>query len=102
MRQSAGEDTWSGRLRSVRWWVSDSDGDLALAQWPNPAIGVWLVAKAMTLTGALDAAREETVDGVATGALVVWSLDELLRGASPARRALGAVVLLPQLVRLFT
>jgi hypothetical protein len=32
---------------------------------------------------------------------VVWGLDELLRGSSPARRVLGAVVLTFMLVRLF-
>jgi hypothetical protein len=35
------------------------------------------------------------------GALVVWSLDELLRGANPFRRLMGAAVLTVQAVRLF-
>jgi hypothetical protein len=38
---------------------------------------------------------------VGQGALVAWSLDELVRGSSPARRLLGAVVLVFMLVRLF-
>jgi hypothetical protein len=30
---------------------------------------------------------------VATGAIVVWALDEVIRGVNPWRRLLGAVVL---------
>jgi multisubunit Na+/H+ antiporter MnhE subunit len=30
---------------------------------------------------------------VATGALVVWALDEMIRGVNPWRRVLGGVVL---------
>jgi hypothetical protein len=30
---------------------------------------------------------------VATGALVIWALDELIRGVNPWRRVLGGVVL---------
>ena len=45
--------------------------------------------------------RGQTLTGVGHGALVVWALDELVRGASPVRRLLGAVVLIAQLVSLF-
>jgi len=31
---------------------------------------------------------------VATGSLIVWSLDELVRGVNPWRRLLGIVVLI--------
>jgi hypothetical protein len=41
----------------------------------------------------LSAAHATTVDGVRRGALLVWALDELVRGASPFRRALGGIVL---------
>jgi hypothetical protein len=37
---------------------------------------------------------------VGNGALIVWSVDELVRGSSPVRRLLGAIVLAVQLVRL--
>ena len=48
------------------------------------------------------AARSVTLADVGMGALIVWALDELVRGVSPFRRLLGAVVLTGQLVRLFT
>jgi len=71
-----------------------------LAQWPNPALAVWLVAVVVGWTGVLDETRSATLAGVGRGALVVWALDELVRGASPFRRLLGAVVLVGQIVGL--
>jgi hypothetical protein len=50
----------------------------------------------------LSAAHSTAVDGVRHGALLVWALDEVVRGASPFRRVLGAVVLVVQVVSLVT
>lgn len=82
------------------WWFHSSDGRLAVAQLPNPALWVWLVA---VLAGMLDLAADHasTVEGIGHGALLVWAVDELARGASPFRRALGLVVLVVQLLALF-
>ena len=88
------------RVFSLDWWVRDQNGGLTLAQWPNPALAVWLVAVVVAWTGVLGAARTATLGGVGRGALVVWALDELLRGVSPVRRLLGAVVLVGQLIGL--
>lgn len=89
------------RVRSVRWWLHDKDGSLTLGQWPNPALSVWLVAVVVGRAGVFGAARTSTLADVGRGALIVWALDELVRGASPFRRLLGAVVLVVQLVGLF-
>jgi len=89
------------RVLSLGWWVRDQNGKVTLAQWPNPALAAWLVAVVVGWTGMLGPARNATLASVGRGALVVWALDELIRGASPVRRLLGAVVLVPQLVRLF-
>ena len=72
-----------------------------MAQWPNPALAVWLITLVVGWTGALDASRSSALDAVGDGALLVWALDELVRGESPIRRLLGAVVLAVQLVHLF-
>jgi len=88
------------RVFSLDWWVRDPNGELTLAQWPNPALAVWLVAVVVAWTGVLGAARTATLADVGRGALVVWALDELLRGVSPVRRLLGAVVLTAQLIGL--
>jgi multisubunit Na+/H+ antiporter MnhE subunit len=86
---------------SLRWWLCDRDGRVVLGQIPNPALAVWLASLVVGWTGVLGADRAETLTGVGQGALVVWALDELLRGSSPVRRLLGAVVLAMLLVGLF-
>ena len=89
------------RVLSYRWWVCDQNGRPTIAQWPNPALAVWLVAVVVGWTGILGPDRTSTLQGVGQGALVAWAADEVARGASPFRRVLGAVVLVVQLVRLF-
>jgi len=86
---------------SLQWWISDRDGHVVLVQAPNAAIMVWLASVVVGWTGVLDDHRDAILGRVGQGALVAWSLDELLRGASPARRLLGAVVLAVMVVRLF-
>ena len=80
---------------SASWWFRDSDGRLTLWQLPNPALCVWLVAVVLGWFD-LSAAHATAVAGVRHGALLVWALDEVVRGASPFRRLLGAVVLAAQ------
>lgn len=81
--------------------MCDHDGRTAVAQWPNPALWVWLAAVVVGWTGVLGSDRTATLQAVGQGALVAWSVDELARGASPFRRLLGAVVLAFELIRLF-
>ena len=89
----------SGRVGSGSWWFRSSDGRLAVWQVPNPALCVWM---ATVVLGRFDlsATHATTVDGVRRGALLVWALDEVVRGASPFRRLLGGVVLAAQTVPL--
>lgn len=86
------------RLRD--WWLRDKQtGEITLGQRPNPAILVWLVT---ALVRWLDVwpERSDELRWIGAGALVVWGLDELVRGANPLRRLVGALVLGWQLVRL--
>jgi hypothetical protein len=92
-------DPKSARLGSASWWFRSSDGRLTLWQLPNPALGVW-IATLVLGRFELSAAHATAVTGVRHGALLVWALDEVLRGTSPFRRALGAVVLATQLASL--
>ena len=90
----------SGPRRLLRWFVRDSrTGRLALVQAPNPALGVWALTAACPWVG-LFADHAAEVRWIGAGALIAWAADEVLRGASPARRLLGAVVLGWQLHRL--
>jgi len=87
------------RLTSASWWFRSAEGRLVLWQAPNPALSVWLIAVVIGFFD-LPPSRAEQVDGIRHGALLVWALDEVVRGASPFRRVLGAVVLIGQLVAL--
>lgn len=98
---TSSDSTPTRKPLSLDWWVRDADGHTTLAQWPNPALWVWLVALVVSWSGVLSDERSTTVRDVGRGALIVWSLDELVRGASPFRRLLGAVVLAAQLYGLF-
>ena len=80
-------------MTTVRAWVDwcfrdRTTGRIVIVQLPNVALAVWLVA--MTLRLLLDRApTTEELRWVAAGALVVWGLEELLRGVNPWRRAIG-------------
>ena len=89
------------RFPSPQWWVRDPEGRVALAHPPNPALAVWLVTVVVGWTGLLAGDRAHTLKLLGQGALVAWALDEVVRGTSPARRVLGALVLAFELVRLF-
>jgi hypothetical protein len=75
-------------------------GRITVAQFPNAALGVFLVAS--VLRRLLDPAGwlDTTLVVIATGSLIWWAADELLRGVNPWRRLLGAGVLAGQLVNL--
>lgn len=101
MAVSAPDRTDRPRPLSVRWWVTDREDKVVVAQWPNAALWVWFVALVARLTGVLGDANHDLLSGVGRGALIVWGLDEVWRGASPLRRVFGAVVLVWQVVALF-
>lgn len=85
---------------SLQWWIRDRDDRVVVVQPPNAAIVVWLAAVLVRWTGALSDQQSATVSAAGRGALVVWGLDELVRGASPVRRLLGTVVLVGALALL--
>jgi hypothetical protein len=79
-------------------FFKDRSGRLVLWQAPNPAIWVFLAVAVLRRTP-YDG-RDSELRWIGAGALIVWGLDELIRGASPFRRLLGAIVLAWQLWRL--
>jgi hypothetical protein len=74
----------------------DDEGNLVLAQVPNPALVVFF--SALLLRWSPWDARDTELLWLGRGALIVWAADELVRGEAFIRRALGAVVLAWQLV----
>lgn len=99
MTSSTTTDPSPARLRSRSWWFRSSDGRLTLWQLPNPALCVWMVTLVLGRFD-LSSTHATAVDGVRHGALLVWAVDEVVRGASPFRRLLGAAVLAAQLASL--
>ena len=91
-------------VRSADWWFADRvHGGRTIGQWPNAALGVFLVTLGLRYVLAGVGAGPDAVAAlllVGRGALLVWGLDELVRGVNPFRRVLGAVVLLWQVVGL--
>ncbi len=86
---------WMTRQRSLPQFFRDPrTGEVVLGQVPNTAIVLWFAARVLSL---LWDARAEELRWIATGALLVWAVDEVVRGASPFRRALGALVLAYQI-----
>ena len=83
----------TGVVGVVGWALRDRrTGRIVIAQWPNTALIVWMVAS--VVSGLLDAegAWGRGLRVVATVALTWWAVDEVVRGVNPWRRLLGAVV----------
>jgi len=88
-------------MKAIDWaFRSRETGRIAIVQWPNVTLIVFVVARA--LDGLLDPrTRWSTVlSGVGTVAIVWWSVDELVRGVNPWRRLLGAGMLVVQVIPL--
>jgi hypothetical protein len=81
--------------RAARWLFLDRrTGRITVAQWPNVALWVF-IALSIALRSIRPTGTTESVLGAAADvALVLWAIDELLRGVNPFRRILGAGVLL--------
>jgi hypothetical protein len=85
--------------RGFDWLFRSRDnGRITIAQWPNFMLWVVILCDA----GAALWHPGGTVGGVVhwTGraAIVLWSLDEIVRGANPFRRMLGAGILASTLI----
>ena len=80
----------TSRNAVARFFRNPETGELAVWQPPNAAILVWLASRGLALFWD---ERDQELRWVGSGALIAWALDELIRGASPFRRTLGAVVL---------
>ena len=81
--------------RLLLWCFRNREtGAITVVQTPNLALSVFLVSTAILWLGRPNGAILTVAKVVATGSLIVWSLDELVRGVNPWRRLLGIVVLI--------
>jgi hypothetical protein len=82
-------------LRLLLWCFRNREtGAIAVAQTPNLALSVFLVATAILWLMHPNGTISTVAKVVATGSLIVWALDEVVRGVNPWRRFLGVAVLI--------
>ena len=74
-------------------------GRVVLAQQPNPSL---VACGVLSMGAAVFPSHAPALRRAGTGALVAWAADELVRGASPARRVLGLAVLAGTVRRLIS
>jgi hypothetical protein len=73
-------------------FVNRRTGGITVVQWPNVAFSVF-IALSVALRFRIQRGTPETTPRVlAAVALIVWAVDELVRGVKPFRRFLGLVV----------
>ena len=89
-----------GPGRAVDWlFRSRTTGWITIVQFPNASL--WLFLVASLLRSVFDPAGwpGTALRVLATGGLVWWAVDEVVRGVNPWRRLLGGAVLAGQVVR---
>ncbi len=74
-------------------------GSLVLYEFPNPAL--WVFIAATLLRWSPYDAHDGELRWIGSGALIVWGLDELVRGSTPFRRLMGVLVLAYELITFF-
>jgi hypothetical protein len=81
--------------RFVEWMFrSRRSGAVTVVQWPNLSLAAFIGAAVAARLVHSPSAAETVLRAIAAVALVIWALDEILRGVNPFRRMLGAGVLL--------
>jgi hypothetical protein len=81
--------------RLLLWCFRNREtGAITIAQTPNLSLSVFLVATAILWLTHPTGALSTMAKVVATGSLIVWAVDEVVRGVNPWRRFLGVAVLI--------
>ena len=83
-------------MRRFLFWCfrNRETGAITVAQTPNLALSVFLVAGSILWLSHPNGAISIAAKVVATGSLIFWALDEVVRGVNPWRRFLGIAVLI--------
>lgn len=82
-------------LLSPGWnWMfrSRQTGQISIVESPNVLLSLWLATVVLRWTLRPSGVLADVVHVVGSGALVLWAVDELVRGLNPFRRALGVAV----------
>ncbi len=87
--------------RALRWFFQNREtGAITVGQVPNLTLWVFIAAAVLQWTLHPEGRWGTVLAVISKGALLLWALDELLRGVNPWRRCLGAGVLLAGLLTL--
>ncbi len=78
--------------KSIRKFFTDKNGKIVIHQNPNAPLIIWLILTIFNHFVHNDPV-EQVTRVVATTALFIWALLEIVSGASPYRRVLGTIVL---------
>jgi hypothetical protein len=70
----------------------DDNGNIVIAQPPNPPLLIWLGASLLKLLP-VEGNVQAGLDALAFGSLFVWAWLELTQGVNYFRRSLGLIVL---------
>jgi hypothetical protein len=81
-------------------FVSRHSGRVTVAQWPNAPLWAFIVLSVVSRVFHPSGGLATLLRVLAVAALVVWAIDELVRGVNPFRRILGAAVLLATVANL--
>lgn len=88
-------------MTAINWLFRNRrTGQITIAQFPNLALWTFLVATVAVALLDSDGALRTALKVIATGSLLWWAGDEVVRGVNPFRNALGGVVLVVTLVGL--
>jgi len=81
--------------RFLHWFFRNREtGEITIAQMPNPALWIALVGSFLIWAWHPPGQTGLQLDCLVKASLVVWGVDEILRGVNPWRRCLGAAVLI--------
>jgi hypothetical protein len=83
--------------RLLQWFFQNREtGEVTIVQAPN--VVLWVVIAAGVLLWIWPTGSPQSVlVTVFKGGLIVWAIDEIVRGVNPWRRCLGATVLVYEL-----
>lgn len=88
--------------RILRWFFRNREtGAITIAQAPNLVLWIVIVAGVLLMIWPSAGRMSTILMVIFKGGLIVWAVDEIVRGINPWRRCLGAAVATYELATLF-
>jgi hypothetical protein len=80
--------------RFLQWFFRNREtGAITIGQMPNTPLWIFLIGTILLWVWHPAGRLGSNLEGLVKASLVVWAIDELVRGVNPWRRTLGAAVL---------